>query len=92
MLKTIILISALVSFSAFSEEAKTKKSSPKVVAEVTPSYPELSDVRCEKLSGHNLVEFKAALVENCDLNKPFSSSLSRVLNEDTYFYCCQIKK
>ena len=46
-------------------------------------------VTCGKDLGLSLAEFKAKLVSNCDLSKPFSSSLSHVLNEDTFFYCCQ---
>lgn len=49
------------------------------------------DFRCAKLLSTPLTDFKAALLENCDLNKPFSTSLSRLLNEDTYFYCCHKK-
>lgn len=74
----------LISFSAFSAETKTPKSAP--------SYPTSEDMRCEKLNGYSLSEFKNKLVENCDLNKPFTSSLSNILNSETYFYCCQIKK
>ncbi len=49
------------------------------------------DFRCAKLLSTPLADFKATLVENCDLNKPFSTSLSRLLNEDTFFYCCHKK-
>jgi hypothetical protein len=58
----------------------------------TSTYPELSDIRCETTSGINLADFKAKLVENCDLNKPFSSSMTKLLNDMSFFYCCQIKK
>lgn len=80
----IILASLTFSLNTFSAETKTP--------EVAPSYPVASDVRCEKIIGSSLADFKVKLVENCDLNKPFSSSLSRLLNEETYFYCCQLKK
>lgn len=83
-MKIILIATLLFSVSAFSAEKKAAVSEP--------SYPEAGDVRCEKLNGHNLSEFKTKLVESCDLSKPFSSSLSRILNEDTYFYCCQIRK
>ena len=53
--------------------------------------PKSDDMRCEKLIATPLADFKAALVENCNLNKPFSSSLSRVLNDEVYFYCCHKK-
>lgn len=80
----IILTSLTFSLSAFSAESKP--------TEMAPAYPVASDVRCEKLIGVGLVDFKSKLVENCDLNKPFSSSMSKLLNEETYFYCCQLKK
>lgn len=79
----IILASLTFSLNAFSAETKTQE---------VASYPVANDVRCEKIIGSSLADFKAKLVENCDLNKPFSSSLSRLLNEETYFYCCQLKK
>lgn len=85
-MKTAIFLS-LLSFSVLCLEAKA--AAPK---EVAVTYPELSDIRCEKLQGHSLADFKKKLVENCDLNKPYSSSMSRLLNEETYFYCCQIRK
>lgn len=49
------------------------------------------DMRCEKLTATTLADFKASLVENCNLNKPFSTSLSKVLNDEIYFYCCHKK-
>lgn len=53
--------------------------------------PKDSDMRCEKLTATSLPDFKASLVENCNLNKPFSTSLSKVLNDEIYFYCCHKK-
>lgn len=61
-------------------------------SEKTSAVPTAEDIRCQKLTGTNIGDFKASLVENCDLSKPFSTSLSRLLNEDTYFYCCQKRK
>jgi hypothetical protein len=51
----------------------------------------VDDVRCEKSTGISLAEFKAKLVDNCDLNKPYSANLSKVLSDEIYFYCCQKK-
>ncbi len=47
--------------------------------------------RCEKMMGTNIVQFKSALLDNCNLNMPFSSSVSKILNDETYFYCCHKK-
>lgn len=82
----IILTTALILLSSTFSTAQTAK------AAAAPAIVTTDDFRCEKMTGLSLVEFKVKLVENCDLNKPFSSSLSSVLNESTYFYCCQKKK
>jgi hypothetical protein len=79
----------MLTFLTFSVITLAAESKP---AATPSSYPTVEDVRCEKLNGHSLSEFKAKLVENCDLNKPFSSSMSKLLNEESYFYCCQLKK
>jgi hypothetical protein len=81
----IVLTRALVLFAATFSTIQTAKSA------AAPAVTN-DDLRCEKMTGLSLVEFKSKLVENCDLNKPFSSSLSSVMNESTYFYCCQKKK
>ncbi|MBC7465247.1 MAG: hypothetical protein H7256_04590 [Bdellovibrio sp.] len=70
-----VLLISLISVSTFAASA-----SPKV---------KLEDVTCGKDVGLSLAEFKVKLVSTCDLSKPYSSSLSRILNEDTYFFCCQ---
>lgn len=61
---------------------------PLFAAEAKPTTPEM---RCEKLTATSLTDFKASLVENCNLNKPFSTSLSKILNDEIYFYCCHKK-
>lgn len=57
-----------------------------------PAPVAADDFTCGKNTGITLAEFKAKLVESCDLNKPFSASLSTVINDQNYFYCCQKKK
>lgn len=79
-----IILSALIFCSAAigAEAAKTAS-----VHEVTNE-----NFKCGKFtSSMTLAEFKEELLKNCDLNKPFSSSLSRFAGEDAYFYCCQKK-
>ncbi len=59
------------------------------VTETKPAVKEGSyQVRCEKLTGATLTDFKKDLVENCDLSKPFSSSVSQIKDDEVYFYCC----
>ena len=82
----IILTAALILLGPTFSMAQTAKTA------AAPAAVTTEDFRCEKMTGLSLVEFKTKLVENCDLNKPFSSSLSSVINESTYFYCCQKKK
>ena len=45
--------------------------------------------RCER-SSQGLADLKTKMMENCNLNKPFSSSHSSAVNE-TYMYCCHTK-
>jgi len=77
-------------FSTFAVNAQTHKNNP--TAAVAEKDVTNEDFRCERVMGMGLAEFKSKLVENCNLNKPFSSSLSSMLNEVNYFYCCQKKK
>lgn len=82
LLVLTIALTTIISINAFG------KSDSKVPASSTVTPPEVDDVRCERVIGVNLAEFKSKLVENCNLSKPFSTSLSRLLNDDTYLYCC----
>ncbi|MBX7232235.1 MAG: hypothetical protein K1X29_09140 [Bdellovibrionales bacterium] len=66
----------MVSFGAMAEKQK----------EVSKD-----DMRCSKVRGKNLAEVKEELVDMCNLNKPFSMSLSQILNDETYLYCCHKK-
>ncbi len=72
--------------------AQSNKSAGQITTEKIDKDVTFEDFRCERMTGMSLSEFKEKLVENCNLNKPFSSSLSSMLNEVTYFYCCQKKK
>ena len=47
--------------------------------------------RCEKFREGGLVELKNKMMENCDLNRPYSSSLTIFAAEETYLYCCHKK-
>jgi len=50
-----------------------------------------SGFRCERIRDVKLAELKAKLVENCDLNKPFSFAQEASL-QVTFTYCCTAKK
>lgn len=85
----VLSIAALAfSCATFAADPKTASASKDKKAEDSASMPGADSIRCEKIVSGQLAEFKEALVENCNLNKPFSSSVSRLLNEETYFYCC----
>jgi hypothetical protein len=88
MTKSLLCAVLLFAFSAYATEMKTTHPSK----EDTAIAPSVEDIRCEKLSGHSLSEFKTKLVENCNLNKPYSASMNKLLNDESYFYCCQIRK
>lgn len=49
-------------------------------------------LRCERFVKSNLKELKSKLQENCDLNKPFSTSLAINIGEEHFMYCCHKKK
>ena len=97
--KGLVLMSIILSSVLASAENKitTKPSSAQTGVANSMSSTETvnavsaDQMRCEKLNSTTLAEFKKALVENCNLNKPFSSSLSRILNDEVYFYCCHKK-
>ena len=89
MLKFSILFSLLISTSLFAE----KNPQPTKEIVVAPAvYPETADIRCEKMNGTTLAGFKEKLVETCDLSKPFSTTLSKLLNDETYMFCCNLRK
>lgn len=48
--------------------------------------------RCERFIKGSLKELKSKLQDNCDLNKPFSTSLAINIGEEHYMYCCHLKK
>lgn len=49
--------------------------------------------RCEKFSDEGLSGLKMKLIEKCNLEKPFSSTMSKTMGgEEVYMYCCHIKK
>jgi len=76
--KNFVIVSAiLLSFYANAAEKTEKKDL-------------VSSFRCEKFSGSGLGDLKLKLIETCDLDKPFSSSLSRTVagGEDVYMFCC----
>jgi hypothetical protein len=47
--------------------------------------------RCETMRGHTLKSFKEKMLENCDLNKPFSASMTAIVQDETYLYCCHTR-
>lgn len=97
-----IIISAsvcLIGLHLWSEESQTTKASESQkctkgnCASKSGSQPEVNadNFRCEKFRDGGLVELKNKMMENCDLNRPYSSSLSIFAAEETYHYCCHKK-
>lgn len=68
----------------------TAKTSPETPA---PTATEVSpdNFRCEKFKEGGISELKLKMLENCDLNRPFSNSLSLFAGDETFLYCCHKK-
>lgn len=88
LMKTFILLSLGLSSLSWANQSSTKPLDQKT--QVADSIKD-SDFRCERFMGRELSRLKTRLLENCDLNKPFSSSLSVFTGEDTFLYCCHTK-
>lgn len=81
----VTVASALLSLCA--NAAESKSASPSDKKDLVTNF------RCEKFSGVGLGDLKLKMIETCDLDKPFSSSLSRsVAGEDFYMFCCHKAK
>ena len=81
---SIALSILMLTFSAFAAESKT--------VPIPEKKDLVSSFRCEKFSG-SLGDLKLKLIETCDLDQPFSSSLSRTVGgEDVYMFCCHKAK
>ncbi len=46
---------------------------------------------CERLRGHSLADFKAKMLETCDVERPFSFSEGDALDK-TITYCCHRRR
>lgn len=89
-MKTSMIISGallLLTFAAHSAESKKNQAQP---AAETKDYA--SSFRCEKFGG-SLGDLKMKMIETCDLERPFSTSMTRVVvGEETYMFCCHKAK
>lgn len=85
LFKKVSLISAvLVLGISVSSMAKESTAPKEKVAEEN-----IADTfQCETFREKQLSILKQKLTENCNLNKPFSTSLSVSMGENTYLYCC----
>lgn len=83
----IIVSATFFCFSASAAESKPKSSATSERGDLVSTF------RCEKFSGSGLGDLKLKMIETCDLDRPFSSSLSRsVGGEDIYMFCCHKSK
>ena len=93
MIKNVSI--ALLVFSALSTTpsfAKSEKPVPATADAEAAKDTAVDDFRCEKFQEKSLAALKLKMVENCDLNKPFSSSMSLFMSNESYMYCCHAKK
>jgi hypothetical protein len=63
---------------------------------VTPAASDgmglITSFRCEKFSS-SLGDLKLKMIETCNLDKPFSSSMTRTVGgEEVYMFCCHKAK
>lgn len=95
LLKIFFIYISLCSVCMQASAGTTK--SNKVTTESSEA-PVVSDsnlaenFRCEKFRDGGISDLKLKMIENCDLTKPFSNSLSLFAGEETYLYCCHKKK
>lgn len=87
MKATLIISGAIVLLSLAAQSKETKTAPP---AAETKDY--VNTFRCEKFGG-SLSELKMKMIETCDLERPFSTSMTRVVvGEETYMFCCHKAK
>lgn len=88
-MKALLLITCLV----ISQQASAQTTKPKAAAPAAASTSGtdslIENFRCER-SNEGLADMKMKMIENCNLDKPFSSSHSSAV-KDTYMYCCHKK-
>ncbi len=84
-MKYLILVASLIFCMAATAEDESESDTP---AKTTKEDP----LRCERFIKSSLKELKNKLQDNCDLNKPFSTSLAMNIGEEHYMYCCHKKK
>jgi len=56
-----------------------------------PEEATVDNFRCEKFREGGLTALKNKMLENCDLSRPYTSSLTVFAAEETYLYCCHKK-
>lgn len=92
MKKLALTLALLVSSAAptlalaAGSTAKAAPAAPAAAAEVTNE-----NFRCERIRDAKLPEFKTKLMENCDLNRPFSMAMTDVALGNSFTYCCHLK-
>lgn len=84
------LVAPTPSFAKPKAGGTDAKASPAPAAPSEEILPE--NFRCEKFHEKSLAALKLKLIENCDLNRPYSASMSHFMQSEAYMYCCHGKK
>lgn len=85
LFKKVSLLSSVLVFSFGVNSMAKESTAPKEkIAEENVA----DTFQCETFRDRQLSVLKEKLTENCNLNKPFSTSLSVSMGENTYLYCC----
>ncbi len=82
---TVLAVFSVCALNAgvFAEaQEKVKKSAKTSGTSIADTF------RCEKMRNKSLKDLKAKLVENCDLDKPFSFSTTDIGVDSDMTYCC----
>ncbi len=85
-MKLNLLFAASLTLLTFAATAKESKTTQPAAAPEKKDW--VSTFKCEKFNG-SLGDLKLKMIETCDLDRSFSSSLTRaVAGEDIYLFCC----
>lgn len=85
---TPAFVGALTLVAATLSLASAQEASPKGTPKAATTGP---DFVCERLRSYSLPDFKARMMETCDLNRPFSFTEGDAIDKATT-YCCHRRR
>jgi|GEM_PF-4432329 len=85
VLKMVLVTSLLGSGVVSAHDSKSKEDSG------TVSKSEGDFFRCVKMKNTGMADLKARILEECNVNKPWSMAASDVALDSSLMFCCQHK-